>query len=57
MSAAWPFSEALVASVVNNRDRNFTCGKLQRRMEEVESSIKRVLRLMGSDSLMAAMEA
>jgi hypothetical protein len=46
-----------VASVVNNRDRNFTCGKLQRRMEEVESSIKRVLRLMGSDSLMAAMEA
>ena len=28
---------------VNNRDRNFTCAKLQRRMEEIESSINRYL--------------
>ena len=39
------FSEALVAidgskfKAVNNRDRNFTSAKLQRRMEEIESSI------------------
>ncbi len=43
------FSEALVAinsskfKVVNNRDRNFTSAKLQRRMEEIESSISRYL--------------
>lgn len=43
------FSEALVAidgakfKAVNNRDRNFTSGKLQRRMEEIESSINRYL--------------
>ena len=43
------FSEALVAidgskfKAVNNRDRNFTSAKLQRRMEEIESSIKRYL--------------
>ena len=43
------FSEALVAidgskfKAVNNRDRNFTCAKLQRRMEEIESSINRYL--------------
>ena len=41
------FSEALVAidgskfKAVNNRDRNFTSAKLQRRMEEIESSITR----------------
>jgi transposase len=41
------FSEALVAidgskfKAVNNRDRNFTSAKLQRRMEEIESSINR----------------
>ena len=28
---------------VNNRDRNFTSAKLQRRMEEIESSISRYL--------------
>ncbi|ERV81075.1 hypothetical protein Q058_00146 [Pseudomonas aeruginosa BL04] len=28
---------------VNNRDRNFTSTKLQRRMEEIESSISRYL--------------
>jgi chaperonin cofactor prefoldin len=39
------FAEALVAidgskfKAVNNRDRNFTSAKLQRRMEEIESSI------------------
>lgn len=38
-------SEALVAvdgakfKALNNRDRNFTSAKLQRRMEEIESSI------------------
>jgi len=43
------FSEALVAidgskfKAVNNRDRNFTSAKLQRRMEEIESSISRDL--------------
>ncbi len=43
------FTEALVAidgskfKAVNNRDRNFTRAKLQRRMEEIESSINRYL--------------
>jgi len=43
------FSEALVAidgskfKAVNNRDRNFTSAKLERRMEEIESSINRYL--------------
>jgi transposase len=43
------FSEALVAidgakfKAVNNRDRNFTSAKLQRRMEEIESSINHYL--------------
>jgi transposase len=43
------FSEALVAidgskfKAVNNRDRNFTSAKLQRRMEEIEASINRYL--------------
>ena len=43
------FSEAVVAidgskfKAVNNRDRNFTSAKLQRRMEEIESSINRCL--------------
>jgi transposase len=43
------FSEAVVAidgskfKAVNNRDRNFTSAKLQRRMEEIESSIHRYL--------------
>lgn len=43
------FSEALVAidgskfKAVNNRDRNFTSAKLQRRMEEIASSINRYL--------------
>ncbi|WP_107504148.1 IS1182 family transposase, partial [Metapseudomonas resinovorans] len=43
------FAEALVAidgskfKAVNNRDRNFTSAKLQRRMEEIESSISRYL--------------
>ena len=43
------FSEALVAidgskfKAVNNRDRNFTSAKLQRRMAEIESSIQRHL--------------
>jgi len=48
------FSEALVAidgskfKAVNNRDRNFTSAKLQRRMEEIESSINRYLAEMDS---------
>ncbi len=43
------FSDTLVAidgskfKAVNNRDRNFTSAKLQRRMEEIESSINRYL--------------
>jgi len=43
------FSEAMVAAdgskfkAVNNRDRNFTSAKLQRRMDEIESSINRYL--------------
>lgn len=43
------FSETMIAidgskfKAVNNRDRNFTSAKLQRRMEEIESSISRYL--------------
>lgn len=43
------FSEALIAidgskfKAVNNRDRNFTSAKLQRRIEDIESSINRYL--------------
>jgi transposase len=43
------FAESLVAidgskfKAVNHRDRNFTSAKLQRRMEEIESSIQRYL--------------
>ena len=43
------FSDALVAidgskfKAVNNRDRNFTAAKLQRRMQEIEASIQRYL--------------
>ncbi len=43
------FAEAIVAidgskfKAVNNRDRNYTSAKLQRRMEEIESSINRYL--------------
>lgn len=43
------FTEAVVAidgskfKAVNNRDRNFTSAKLQRRMAEIESSIQRYL--------------
>ncbi len=43
------FAETLVAidgskfKAVNNRDRNFTSAKLQRRMEEIEASINRYL--------------
>ncbi len=43
------FAESLIAiygskfKAVNNRDRNFTSAKLQRRMEEIESSINRYL--------------
>lgn len=43
------FPEALVAidgskfKAVNNRDRNFTSAKLQRRREEIESRINRYL--------------
>ena len=48
------FTEALVAidgskfKAVNNRDRNFTQAKMQRRMEEIESSINRYLAAMDS---------
>lgn len=48
------FCEALVAidgakfKAVNNRDRNFTSAKLQRRMEEIESSINRYLTALDS---------
>ena len=41
------FAETLAAidgskfKAVNNRDRNFTSAKLQRRMEEIEASINR----------------
>lgn len=43
------FSEALVAidgskfKAVNNRDRNFTSAKIQKRMEQIEASIERYL--------------
>src|ERR1700686_3134835 len=43
------FSEAVVAvdgsrfKAVNNRDRNFTSAKVQRRMEQIEASINRYL--------------
>jgi transposase len=48
------FSEAIVAvdgskfKAVNNRDRNFTSAKLQRRMEEIENSIQRYLTALDS---------
>lgn len=48
------FAEAVVAidgskfKAVNNRDRNFTSAKLQRRMQEIESSIERYLAEMDS---------
>lgn len=48
------FAEAVVAidgskfKAVNNRDRNFTSAKLQRRMAEIESSIERYLVEMDS---------
>ncbi len=48
------FSEALVAidgskfKAVNNRDRNFTSAKLERRMKEIESSINRYLAALDS---------
>ena len=43
------FSEAVIAidgskfKAVNNRDRNFTAAKLQRRVQEIESSIAQYL--------------
>jgi len=43
------FSEAIVAidgskfKAVNNRDKNFTPNKIQRRMEQIEASINRYL--------------
>ena len=43
------FSEAVVAvdgskfKAVNNRDRNFTSAKVQKRMEQIEASITRYL--------------
>lgn len=48
------FAEALVAidgskfKTVNNRDRNFTQAKMQRRMDEIEASINRYLAAMDS---------
>jgi len=48
------FAEAIVAidgskfKAVNNRDRNFTSAKLQRRMKEIETSIERYLIAMDS---------
>jgi transposase len=51
------FSDAMVAidgskfKAVNNRDRNFTSAKLQRRMEEVESSINRYLAALDTADL------
>jgi len=48
------FAEALVAidgskfKTANNRDRNFTHAKMQRRMEEIESSINSYLAAMDS---------
>lgn len=49
-----PFAEAVVAidgskfKTVNNRDRDFTSAKLQRRMQEIEASIERYLVEMDS---------
>lgn len=46
------FSEALVTidgskfKAVNNRDRNFTDAKLQRRMKEIEASISDYLKAL-----------
>ncbi len=51
------FSEALVAidgskfKAVNNRDRNFTSAKLERRMQEIEASITRYLAALDSADL------
>ena len=48
------FAEAVVAidgskfKAVNNRDRNFTSAKLERRMQEIESSVERYLVEMDS---------
>ncbi len=51
------FTEAVVAidgskfKAVNNRDRNFTSAKLERRMKEVESSINRYLAALDTADL------
>lgn len=51
------FSEAMVAidgskfKAVNNRDRNFTSAKLERRMKDIESSINRYLAALDSADL------
>jgi hypothetical protein len=51
------FSEAMVAidgskfKAVNNRDRNFTSAKLERRMKDIESSINRYLEALDSADL------
>jgi transposase len=51
------FSEAMVAidgskfKAVNNRDRNFTSAKLERRMKDIESSINRYLVALDSADL------
>ena len=48
------FTRAVVAidgskfKAVNNRDRNFTCAKMQRRMEQIEESVARYLHQMDS---------
>ena len=69
MSATRLFSEALVAidgskfKAVNNRDRNFTSAKLQRRMQAIESSINRYLTAIAdrgyfkSEEILASHEA
>jgi transposase len=61
------FTEAIIAvdgskfKAVNNRDRNFTSAKLQRRMEEIESSIQRYLTALDTadrqESTIAAVNA
>ncbi len=54
------FSEAFFAidgskfKAVNNRDRNFTSAKLQRRIEEIESSIRSVYKVTGDSQRQSA---
>ena len=57
------FSEALVAidgskfKAVNNRDKNFTCAKMERRLAQIEESVARYLSQLDTADLQEPSEA